>query len=100
MSGETLGVALDTSCSVERRVDYAYRSSEDEALKPLDDPMTHPADLATTRTLTDAEVPYIVRIETGTINRAVYQIAMLHDPASEANPDAWTAPAGWNGRLI
>ncbi len=100
VSGETLGVALDTSCAVERRVDYAYRSSEDEALKPLDDPMTHPADLATTRTLTDAEVPYIVRIETGTINRAVYQIAMLHDPASEADPDAWTAPAGWNGRLI
>ena len=25
---------------------------------------------------------------------------MLHDPASEADPDAWTAPAGWNGRLI
>ena len=72
VSGENLGVALDKSCSVERRVDYAYRSSDDDALKPIDDPMTHPVDLATTHILTDAEVPYIVRIETGTINRAVY----------------------------
>ena len=100
VSGETLGPALDDACSVARRVDYAYRSTADGELKPLADPRARPADLAVTTTLSAAEVPYIVRIETGTINRAIYQIAMLHDPATDAEPDPWTPPAGWNGRLI
>ena len=100
VSGKTLGAPLDGACSIQRRIDYAYRSTEDGALKPLEDPRARPADLATTTTISDAEVPYIVRIETGTINRAVYQIAILHDPTTDAEPNAWTPPAGWNGRLI
>ncbi len=103
ISGQTLGQPLDDgACSVERRVDYAYRSTNESAdgLVPLDDPQSRPADLATTTTLNDVEVPYIVRIETGTINRAVYQIAMLHNPGTEPDPDAWTPAAGWNRRLI
>lgn len=100
VSGETLGAALDDHCSVERRVDYAYRSADDGSLKPLADPAMRPADLARTTTLDGDDVPYIVRIETGTINRAVYQIAMLHDRANEPEPDPWRAPAGWNGRLV
>ena len=100
VSGETLGAPLDDACSIERRVDYAYRSIEDGELKPLADPASPPADLATTTTLTGTTVPYIVRIETGTINRAVYQISMLHAPGADAEPSPWTAPPGWNGRLI
>ena len=100
VSGETLGSALDDDCSVERRVDYAYRSAEDGSLKALADPAMRPADLARTTTLAGDEAPYIVRIETGTINRAVYQIAMLHDPANEPEPDPWRSPAGWNERLV
>ena len=99
-SGESLGAPLDDDCSIARRVDYAYRA-DDGTLKPLADPGALPADAATTTTLTGAEVPYVVRIETGTINRAVYQIAMLHAPgAGDAAPDAWTASPGWNRRLI
>src|SRR6185295_19462419 len=37
---------------------------------------------------------------TGTINRAIYQIAMLHNPATEPQPSFTVRPAGWNGRLI
>ena len=99
-SGETLGAPLDDACSIERRIDYAYRSTVDGALKPLADRDSRPSDLTATTTLTGATVPYIVRIKTGTINRAIYQIAMLHDPATDAEPDPWTAPPGWNGRLI
>ena len=101
-SGETLGAALDERCTVAQRIDYAYRSVDDIGgpLKPLDDPMVRPDDLAQTTTLLDADVPYMVRIETGTINRAIYQIALLHDPATDPEPDPWQAPAGWNGRLI
>lgn len=100
VSGETLGAPLDDACSIERRIDYAYRSTADGELKSLADPISRPADLATTTTLTGVTVHYIVRIETGTINRAIYQIAMLHNPASDAEPDPWTSPHAWNGRLI
>jgi len=99
-SGDTLGAPLDQYCSVERRVDYAYRSSLDGTLKPLPNSRERPADLATTTTIVGTNVPYIVRFETGAINRAIYQIAMLHDPATDPDPDAWTPSPGWNGRLI
>ncbi len=101
-SGETLGAPLDGECTVARRVDYAYRSVDDVGgpLKPLADPMVRPHDLARTTTLGGDEVAYVVRLETGTINRAIYQIAMLHDPATDPAPDPWQPPSGWNGRLI
>ena len=99
-SGETVGAALDDDCTMTRRVDYAYRSVEGGPLKPLADPAARPADLAHTTTLLDEEVPYVVRLETGTVNRAIYQIAMLHDPSSDPQPDPWQPSAGWNGRLI
>jgi hypothetical protein len=45
-------------------------------------------------------VRFIVRVETGTINRGIYQIAMLHDPYTEGAPTWARHPAGWNGKLI
>jgi hypothetical protein len=99
-SGTTLGMALDANCSIATRVDYYYRTAAGGALKPLPDPNAAPADVDTVTTTTGQTARYIVRIETGTINRAVYQIAMLHDPAREPVPDFLTRSAGWNGRLI
>ena len=58
---------------------------------------TTPADLATTTTDTGATVPFIVRVERGTINRGIYDIAVLFDPAQP-----WTAvapQASWNGKV-
>jgi len=99
-SGETLGQALDDDCGIVRRVDYLYRAKGDSRLKSLDDPTIRPDDLFYTVTMGGERVPYLVRIETGTINRAIYQIALLHDPLTEPEPDPWQSPAGWNGRLI
>lgn len=99
-SGDVLGKALDDQCSIRTRVDYYYRSTAGGALKPLPWASTPPPDVAQVFTLTGATVPYIVRIETGTINRAIYQIAMLHNPASDVSPDPWIASPGWNRRLI
>jgi len=96
--GPTLGPPLDANCSASTRVDYVYRTTGG-VFKPLPSG-TRPADLAHTTTLLGRTVAFIVRIETGTINRAVYQTALLHDPGSEPPPDAFTRPAGWNGRLI
>ena len=57
-----------------------------------------PGDLATTTTDTGLTVPYIVRVERGTLNRGIYDIAVLHNPAQAWN--ALTPQAGWNGKVI
>ena len=98
-SGGTLGPALDANCSAKTRIDYVYRSSAGGDLSPCRTPRL-PRRMSPITTSIGAAVPYIIRIETGTINRAIYQISMLHNPAHEPNPDFSTKPAGWNGRLI
>jgi hypothetical protein len=85
LGGGTLGPALDANCSVATRIDYVYRSKTDGKLKPLADPKTTPADVEMV-TRDGRMIPFVVRVETGTINRGIYEIAMLND--------------GWNGRLI
>lgn len=66
--------------------------------KLFDPAAPRPADLAQT-TSEGRTVPYIVRREMGTINRAVYAIAFLHEPGT-ALPDPWTPGTAWNGRLV
>jgi Tannase-like family of unknown function (DUF6351) len=97
-----LGQALDADCSATTRVDYVYRSSlGTQAFKPLSVngvlPTTLPTDIAL---LPNSTVRYIVRVETGTVNRGIYQIAINHDPYLEPPPDPFHRPAGWNGKLI
>ena len=94
----TLGDPIDEQCSVATRVDYFYRTTGG-SFAHLPDPDSLPGDVATATTLEGAEVPYVIRVETGTINRAIYQTAILDDPA-DPEPDPFTANAGWNGRLI
>ncbi len=97
VGGGTLGPALDANCSIATRVDYVYRSKTDGKLKPLADPKTAPADVEMVESSRDSgfgtrdsgsgtRIPFVVRIETGTINRGIYEIAMLNEY--------------WNGRLI
>lgn len=92
--------ATDAFCSLPTRVDYVYRSNDSaNAFVPLESGDMRPSDLAFTTTSDSKEVPYIVRIETGTINRAIYQIATLHDPR-EAAPTALAPSTSWNQRLV
>ena len=95
-----LGAPLDANCSVATRVDYVYRNT---AAKPafvaLPSQTALPADMATTQ-VGGRTVPYIVRVETGTVNRAIYQTAVLHNPVAERAPNFTNAPTGWNGRLV
>ncbi len=77
-----LGPALDANCSAPRKIWHLYRST-DNTFKPLADPTgPRPADLATTTTTDGKTVPYIVRVDSGVINRAIYQLAILDDLAS------------------
>ena len=96
--------ALDANCAVATRVDYLYRSnaasSNTNPFNAYKPGAPTPVDLAMTTTLDGKTVPYIVRREMGTINRAVYVIAFLHEPGTPL-PDPWsTNGSSWNGRLI
>jgi hypothetical protein len=97
--GGTLGAPLDENCSAQTQVEYIYKST-DGTFKPLPDPSARPADLAQTTTSTGLTVDYVVRVETGTINRAIYQIAVLDDPTVDSEPTWDQHPRGWNGRLV
>ena len=92
-----LGPALDADCSAPTQVRYQYRTTAG-AFAALADPTVKPADLARTTTLDGRTVDYIVRIEKGVIDRGVYEIAALYDPA--APPSPFTDEPGWNERLV
>lgn len=91
--GSTLGPALDEDCSVKPVITYVYKAPGAREFKPF--PSPRPADIATVTTTTGQSVPYIVRVETGTANRAIYQFAVLHDPAEPLAP-----LKTWNRRLL
>jgi hypothetical protein len=98
-STNTLGPALDADCSITRRVDYVYRTTGG-TFQPLTNLTSYPPDLARTTTSEGKSAPYIVRVETGTINRAIYETAILHDPTTEGTPTPFSPPAAWNHRLV
>jgi hypothetical protein len=97
--GTFLGAPLDENCSVKTVVTYVYKST-DKTLKPFTTRTSLPADLAYTMTSTGKRAPYIVRVETGTINRAIYQTVVLHDPTTESEPTPYAPPKNWNQRLL
>lgn len=96
-----LGAPLDENCSAPARVDYFYRTRGfgGGQFKALADPTARPNDLAETTTRDGRQVPYIVRVESGTINRSIYRIAILDDP-QQASSEPWTPGSGWNRRIV
>ncbi|MGO4395053.1 DUF6351 family protein [Variovorax sp. M-6] len=91
-----LGAPLDASCSVATRYDWFYFTKAG-VRQALSDPLgSRPADLATATTIDGKTVPFIVRVESGTINRSIYRIAVLDDPAVAGQ---WNG-AGWNQRVV
>src|SRR5947207_6545543 len=107
--------AVDAQCNSATEYKLFYRTTTAGCSTALPDPSpptpaptnncfkpytsgTAPADLATTTTTNGITVPYIVRVERGTLNRGIYDIAVLFDPTKP-----WTAlapQAQWNGKLL
>jgi hypothetical protein len=96
--GKPLGPPLDEFCSVETNVTYVYRAGDTVKLLPSTTAL--PDDVAYTTTSLGQKVPYVVRIETGVINRSIYQIAVLHNPVSDPAPSPFAPPPSWNRRLL
>ena len=99
--GTKLGAPTDASaCSAPTKVVHVYRSTSTNSFKPLPAGPTLPADTASTTTTAGVTVPFVVRVETGTMGRGIYQNVILHDPTKEPAPSHSAPPKGWNGRLI
>ncbi len=91
-----LGPVIDENCSVETVVSYKYLT-EGGAWMDYPENGERPADIATTTTIDDREVDFIVRWERGSLNRFLYSIAMLSPaPQEDDDPDL----SVWNQRLI
>jgi hypothetical protein len=86
--GSTAG--WSRNCSANTRVDWLYRRASGGNLVPLP-PGPLPADVA----MIDGKIPFVVRRERGTINRFIYSLAMLADPAAGE-----TDTSRWNRRLV
>jgi Tannase-like family of unknown function (DUF6351) len=77
--------AVDAQCNQPPSFSYLYRSTgSSQQLQPYD-PANPPSDVATTTTDSGVEVPFIVRVETGYIDRDQYKIAALYQPGK-----SWT----------
>ena len=91
-----LGAPLDADCAATTRYDWFYFTAAG-VRKPLTDPLgARPGDVGTATTIDGKTVPFIVRVESGTINRSIYRIAVLDDPATAG---VWNG-AGWNRRVV
>ena len=94
------GEPLDADCSARQKIEYFYRAS-DSTFKPLANPTgPRPSDLVNTTTNDGKTVPYIVRVDSGTINRSIYRVAILDDPNPETSPingdwGEWRPGPGW-----
>lgn len=90
-----LGPATDAACDAPTQIRYLYRSTGG-AFTPLTDLRQPPPDVASTTTSDGRTVPYFVRLETGTLDRGVYQLALLDNPYQPGQPGT----RGWNRRLV
>ena len=71
------------------------------ALVALPSTTSLPANVSMTNSMSGQFVPFVVRVETGTMGRGIYQNAVLHDPTSiQPAPTPFTPPKGWNKRLL
>lgn len=90
-----LAPAAPPNCAAPSVVSFQYRTTRG-TFAALPDPAIVPPD-ATVTTVDGRTVPYVVRIERGTIDRAVYEIAALYDGQA---PSPTRTHNAWNRRLV
>jgi Tannase-like family of unknown function (DUF6351) len=92
-----LGPARDAKCDAPVKFSYMYMSKSAMGFAAYS-PATPPSDVAMTTTDQGRRVPYIVRVEEGTQDRGIYELAVLFNPKPPWT--AWTPQAGWNHKLV
>lgn len=94
-----LGEPEDENCSIKTVYQWFYRKTSDQQYAELDPTATsYPQDLQMTTTKDGESVPFIVRVESATINRGIARIGVLDDPiARGGKPQPFTPH--WNQRV-
>lgn len=99
----------DSQCNAPAEVSHYYRTTDYCGRDP-DNPRrvipcfkrleagASPADMAMVTAVSGQEIPFIVRVERGTMNRGIYDIAVLDQPGTEWSP--FVAEPTWNGKLV
>ncbi len=98
--GTKFGPPSDADCSAPTKITYLYMPTGGTAFLTLPSTTTLPSNVAQTTTTAGATVNFVVRVETTTIDRGIYQTAILHDPTVDPIPTWFAPPRGWNKRLI
>jgi uncharacterized tannase-like protein DUF6351 len=94
-----LGPPQDVQCNAPTLVAYRYKHATTGAFEAYDPANPPPAaQIGATTTDRGATVPYIVRVERGTMNRGIYELAVLANPTSPWTP--WRRQMGWNQKVF
>jgi hypothetical protein len=91
------GEPLDADCATVTQIHHFYRTQAGDFVKISDITAPYPDDLAYTEFRPGERVPFVVRVESGTRNRALYHIAVLDDPRRTYGE--WDSVRSWNQRL-
>jgi hypothetical protein len=100
-------MATDRQCTLGTAFRLFYRTTEQCSLsprgnapcfKPYDPSGPMPADIAVVTTDAGVTMKYIVRVERGTLDRGIYDLAVLHDPSATWAP--YAPQRGWNRKLV
>lgn len=96
-----LGEPLDDDCSAEPRVEWVYFDDLEQDFVPLADPYgPYPSTTATATSTNGETVPYVVRVESRTINRGITRVAVLDDPAARGPEAEYQVSEAWNERVL
>ncbi len=87
------------SCRMKTRVDYLYFSATAKAFLPLLDNTAPPADVERI-TVGGKTIPFVVRLERGTVDRFIYSIAMLAPYRESLDSPARLDERAWNRKLV
>lgn len=93
-----LGEALDDACTAATQVRYYYGDAEGKFLEIKDITAPYPADMSSVSLAGAAPIPFLVRVESGTINRSIYHLAVLDNP--QQTYGQWDPATSWNERLL
>ncbi len=99
-AGGAQPVGYSKQCGIATRIGYFYFTGS--GFKPFDPATGYgapPADMARTP-VGGASVPFVVRVEAGTINRFLYTIATLAPFAAPVGAPAQFDRSAWNGKLV
>lgn len=93
-----LGAPTDAQCNAPTAFSYSYKNAVTGQFDSYDPKSPPPGpEVATTTTDAGKTVPYVVRVERGTLDRGIYDIAVLADPTKPIS--AFAPPPAWDHKL-